>query len=58
MTGGVNFKKSKIVLGDMASVFSLAAYVMLRVCCYSFWDGSCFGFFLWKLWNVGRRGDS
>ena len=31
MTGGVTFKKSKIVLGDMALVFSVAAYVLLRV---------------------------
>jgi hypothetical protein len=38
MTGGVTFKKSKIVLGDMASVFSVATYVLLHVCCYSFWD--------------------
>jgi len=56
MAGGVIFKKSKILLGDMASVFSVAAYVFLRVCCYSFWDGSCVGFLVWKLWGVGRRG--
>ena len=45
MTGGVIFKMSKIVLGDMASVFSVAAYVLLRVSCYSFWDVSGVGLF-------------
>jgi len=56
VTGGVIFKKSKIVLGDMASVSSVAAYVLLRVCCYLFWDGCCVGLLVWKLWSVGRRG--
>ena len=56
MTGGVIFKKSKIVLQDMASVFGVAAYVLLCVCCYLFWDGSCVGFLVWKLWCVGRKG--
>jgi hypothetical protein len=45
VTGGVIFKMSKIVLGDMASVFSVAAYVLLRVSCYSFWDVSGVGLF-------------
>ena len=48
VTGEVIFKKSKIVLGDMASVFSVAAYVLLRVC-YLFWDESCVGILVWKL---------
>jgi len=30
--------------------------VLLCVCCYLFWDGSCVDFLVWKLWGVGRKG--
>ena len=39
----VYFLKSQILCWDMTSVFSVAASVLPRVCCYSFWFGSCVG---------------
>ena len=56
MTGRVIFKKSKDVLVDIASVFSGAASVLLRVCCYLFWDVTGVRLVVWKLWSVVRRG--
>jgi len=52
----LHLKSQRLYWGIWRRFFSVAAYVLLCVCCYLFWDGSCVGYLVWKHCGVGRRG--